>query len=80
MTCCPRAHARRARAHTRTHVLSKDRVRVRVSKNLAASRCAPACAQVRDLLSKDPKNKLELKEDPDRGVYVKDLTFYVVKA
>ena len=36
--------------------------------------------EVRDLLSKDPKNKLELKEDVDRGVYVKDLTSYVVKA
>ncbi len=35
--------------------------------------------EVRDLLSKDPKNKLELKEDVDRGVYVKDLTSYVVK-
>jgi hypothetical protein len=40
---------------------------------------ARAHTQVRDLLSKDPKNKLELKEDPDRGVYVKDLTSYVVK-
>jgi hypothetical protein len=36
--------------------------------------------EVRDLLSKDPKNKLDLKEDPDRGVYVKDLTSYVVKS
>ena len=36
-------------------------------------------SQVRDLLSKDPKNKLELKEDADKGVYVKDLTSYVVK-
>eukprot|EP00283_Hemiselmis_rufescens_P009731 CAMPEP_0173420350 /NCGR_PEP_ID=MMETSP1357-20121228/1876_1 /TAXON_ID=77926 /ORGANISM="Hemiselmis rufescens, Strain PCC563" /LENGTH=321 /DNA_ID=CAMNT_0014383131 /DNA_START=204 /DNA_END=1166 /DNA_ORIENTATION=- len=35
--------------------------------------------EVRDLLSKDPKNKLELKEDADKGVYVKDLTSYVVK-
>lgn len=35
--------------------------------------------EVRDLLSKDPKNKLELKEDADKGVYVKDLTSYMVK-
>eukprot|EP00960_Hanusia_phi_P037420 752938-Hanusia_phi.AAC.3 len=35
--------------------------------------------EVRDLLAKDPKNKLDLKEDNDRGVYVKDLTSYVVK-
>ena len=34
---------------------------------------------IRDLLSKDPKNKLELKENPDTGVYVKDLTSFVVK-
>jgi kinesin family protein 3/17 len=35
--------------------------------------------EVRDLLSKDPKNRLEIKEDVERGVYVKDLTSYVVK-
>jgi hypothetical protein len=35
--------------------------------------------EVRDLLSKDPKNQLELKEDNERGVFVKDLTSYVVK-
>ena len=32
-----------------------------------------------DLLSKDPKNKLDLKENIDSGVYVKDLTSFVVK-
>lgn len=35
--------------------------------------------EIRDLLSKDPRNKLDLKEHPDRGVYVKDLTTFVVK-
>ena len=35
--------------------------------------------QIRDLLSKDPKNHLELKENIDSGVYVKDLTSFVVK-
>eukprot|EP00802_Teleaulax_amphioxeia_P005785 Tamp_05789.p1 GENE.Tamp_05789~~Tamp_05789.p1 ORF type:complete len:848 (-),score=228.85 Tamp_05789:334-2757(-) len=35
--------------------------------------------EVRDLLSKDPKNRLDIKEDVERGVYVKDLTSYVVK-
>ena len=35
--------------------------------------------EVRDLLSKDPKNRLDVKEDVERGVYVKDLTSYVVK-
>eukprot|EP00164_Ancoracysta_twista_P001307 GFYU01001710.1.p1 GENE.GFYU01001710.1~~GFYU01001710.1.p1 ORF type:complete len:837 (-),score=324.28 GFYU01001710.1:210-2720(-) len=35
--------------------------------------------EIRDLLSKDYKAKLELKEDVDRGVYVKGLTSFVVK-
>ena len=35
--------------------------------------------EVRDLLSKNPKNKLELKEKPDSGVYVRDLSFFAVK-
>jgi Kinesin motor domain len=35
--------------------------------------------EIRDLLSKDPKNSLELKENLDTGVYVKDLTSFVVK-
>jgi kinesin family protein 3/17 len=34
---------------------------------------------VRDLLSKDQTAKLELKEHPDRGVYVRDLTEHVVQ-
>ncbi|CAM9561529.1 unnamed protein product, partial [Phaeothamnion confervicola] len=46
--------------------------------------------EIRDLLSRasltfylclsDPKNKLELKENMDSGVYVKDLTSFVVKS
>eukprot|EP00201_Polytomella_parva_P015707 CAMPEP_0175058252 /NCGR_PEP_ID=MMETSP0052_2-20121109/11744_1 /TAXON_ID=51329 ORGANISM="Polytomella parva, Strain SAG 63-3" /NCGR_SAMPLE_ID=MMETSP0052_2 /ASSEMBLY_ACC=CAM_ASM_000194 /LENGTH=731 /DNA_ID=CAMNT_0016323611 /DNA_START=71 /DNA_END=2263 /DNA_ORIENTATION=+ len=36
--------------------------------------------EVRDLLSKDPKNKLELKEHKDSGVYVKGLNIFVVKS
>ena len=36
--------------------------------------------EIRDLLSKDPKNRLELKESADSGVYVKDLTSFVVKS
>ena len=35
--------------------------------------------EIRDLLSKDPKNSLDLKENLDTGVYVKDLTSFVVK-
>jgi len=35
--------------------------------------------EIRDLLSKNPKNNLDLKENPDTGVYVKNLTSVVVK-
>jgi hypothetical protein len=35
--------------------------------------------EIRDLLSSKPQNSLELKESPDTGVYVKDLTSTVVK-
>eukprot|EP01047_Picozoa_sp_COSAG01_P105056 COSAG01_NODE_34309_length_549_cov_19.568889_1_plen_81_part_10 len=35
---------------------------------------------IRDLLKKDHANKLELKETPESGVYVKDLSSYVVKS
>ena len=33
-----------------------------------------------DLLSKDPKSRLDLKENIDTGVYVKDLNSFVVKS
>ena len=36
--------------------------------------------EIRDLLSKNPKNKLELKENPDSGVYVKSLSFFAAKS
>ena len=35
--------------------------------------------EIRDLLSKNPGNRLELKENIETGVYVKDLTQFVVK-
>lgn len=35
---------------------------------------------IRDLLSPNPKDKLELKEKPDSGVYVKDLNWTVVNS
>ncbi|PIO69249.1 kinesin motor domain protein, partial [Teladorsagia circumcincta] len=35
---------------------------------------------LRDLLSKDDRVKLELKEKPDVGVYVKDLTTFLTKS
>ncbi|XP_052801351.1 kinesin-II 95 kDa subunit-like [Mya arenaria] len=36
--------------------------------------------EIRDLLSKDQKKRLELKERPDTGVYVKDLSSFVTKS
>uniref|UniRef100_A0AC34FGW0 Kinesin motor domain-containing protein n=1 Tax=Panagrolaimus sp. ES5 TaxID=591445 RepID=A0AC34FGW0_9BILA len=36
--------------------------------------------EIRDLLSKNGNNKMELKEKPDVGVYVKDLTSFVTKS
>ena len=35
--------------------------------------------EVRDLLAKNPKNRLDLHEKPDSGVYVKDLSYFAVK-
>ena len=34
---------------------------------------------IRDLIGKDPKVKHDLKEDPDKGVFVKGLTMEVTK-
>ncbi|XP_045175367.2 kinesin-II 95 kDa subunit-like [Mercenaria mercenaria] len=36
--------------------------------------------EIRDLLSKDQNKRLELKERPDTGVYVKDLSSFVTKS
>jgi Kinesin motor domain len=36
--------------------------------------------EIRDLLSRSPQARLELKEHPDRGVYVRDLMQFVVKS
>ncbi|KAM9315664.1 kinesin-like protein KIF3C [Gastrophryne carolinensis] len=35
--------------------------------------------EIRDLLCKDQSKKLELKENPDSGVYIKDLSSFVTK-
>ena len=35
--------------------------------------------EVRDLLSKTPQRKLEIRERPDIGVFVKDISSFVVK-
>jgi len=34
--------------------------------------------EVRDLLSKNYKSKLDLRENPDSGVYVKDLSAFKI--
>ena len=36
--------------------------------------------EIRDLLSKNPRNRLDLHEKTDSGVYVKDLSFFAVKS
>ena len=36
--------------------------------------------EIRDLLSKDHKKRLDLRERPDTGVYVKDLSSFVAKS
>nr|prf kinesin-related protein [Strongylocentrotus purpuratus] len=36
--------------------------------------------EIRDLLAKDQKKRLDLKERPDTGVYVKDLSSFVTKS
>ena len=36
--------------------------------------------EIRDLLAKNPRNKLDLHEKPDSGVYVKDLSYFAVKS
>jgi kinesin family protein 3/17 len=36
--------------------------------------------QIRDLLSKTVDKKLDIKEDPDKGVFVKNLTTCIVKS
>lgn len=35
---------------------------------------------VRDLLAKDNKTSLEMREHPDKGVYIKDLNLNIVKS
>ena len=35
--------------------------------------------EIRDLLGPNPENKLELKENKDKGVFVKDLSIETVK-
>ncbi len=35
--------------------------------------------EIHDLLGKDVKEKVEMKESPDKGVFLKDLTMIIVK-
>ncbi|CAD8056087.1 unnamed protein product [Paramecium sonneborni] len=36
--------------------------------------------EIRDLLSKNIKNKLEIRENPDTGVYIKDLSKFMIES
>jgi kinesin family protein 3/17 len=36
--------------------------------------------EIRDLLAKNPRNRLDLHEKPDTGVYVRDLSYFAVKS
>ena len=36
--------------------------------------------QIKDLLAKDQKKSLEMREHPDKGVYIKDLSSFVCKS
>jgi hypothetical protein len=36
--------------------------------------------EIRDLLSKNPRNRLDLHEKTDSGVYVRDLSYFAVKS
>lgn len=36
--------------------------------------------EIRDLLSKNPRNRLDLHEKADSGVYVRDLSYFAVKS
>lgn len=36
--------------------------------------------EIRDLMGKDPKNKLELKESADKGVFIKDVNMINIKS
>jgi hypothetical protein len=36
--------------------------------------------EIRDLLGKDNEKKLDLKENPETGVFVKDLNIFIVKS
>lgn len=36
--------------------------------------------EIHDLLSKDLKQKMEMKESPEKGVYIKDLSTQIVKS
>ena len=36
--------------------------------------------EIRDVLAKNPRNRLDLHEKPDSGIYVKDLSYFAVKS
>ncbi len=78
----PPAHTPRRSTHDARHSPSPRSARAGGEKEylVRASYLEIYNEDIRDLLSKNPTNKLELKESPDKGVYVKDLMQFVVKS
>lgn len=61
------------------HIFQEVAVRENTKFLVRASYLEIYNEQVRDLLSSNVNQKLDLREDPDRGVYVKDLTLHEVR-
>ncbi|XP_071955495.1 kinesin-like protein KIF17 isoform X2 [Antedon mediterranea] len=60
------------------HIFENIQVTENVKYLVRASYLEIYNEEIRDLLGKDSKHKLDLKEHPDRGVYVKDLSMHTV--
>lgn len=60
------------------HIFQETAVRENTKFLIRASYLEIYNEMVRDLLASDANNSLDLREDPDRGVYVKGLTLHDV--
>ncbi|XP_033121283.1 kinesin-like protein KIF17 isoform X2 [Anneissia japonica] len=61
------------------HIFENIQVTENVKYLVRASYLEIYNEEIRDLLGKDSKLKLDLKEHPDKGVYVKDLSMHTVQ-
>ncbi|GMH45965.1 hypothetical protein BSKO_13929 [Bryopsis sp. KO-2023] len=66
--------------NTFNHIFEKIEVSENMQYLVRASFLEIYNEEIRDLLSREPKNKLHLKESKDNGVYVKGLNAFVVKS